>query len=476
MNSDQICFSALVEVSRRIQSSDLSPVEVTDAILDRIDRIGPSVNCYITIVADRARQQARAYEALFRAGVSLGPLQGVPIALKDDIQTAGVRTTVGSPILKDWIPARSATVAKRLEASGAVLLGKNNMYDFAYNGPNPLYGPTHNPWDLNRTCGGSSSGSAAAVAAGLAFGAIGSDAGGSIRIPASLCGVVGLKPTYGLVSRAGAVPLCPTLAVLGPIGRTVADVAAMLQDVAGFDPNDPASQARPALDYAMNLGDGIRGLRLGILRLESLGPLDPEVGHRVEEAYQVLEREGANLVPISLPEFGLARAMMWAITGSEVAEYLRPYLRERSADFHPVTLASLERTEFIPATLYLRAQRVRKKMIADIKSAMDGVSAVILPTLPITAYPIGTRTQKVGRDEEDVLDLITRFTTIFNLTGLPALTLPCGFSEAGMPIGLQIGGHPWGESTILRIASAYEAATSWHERTPTVSETSSLLN
>lgn len=466
MTGDDLCCRPLTEAAELVRRREVSPVEVTDAVLDRIERIGPSLNCYITVLADQARRRARELEELLAAGTYLGPLHGIPLSLKDNIATAGVRTTAGSPILADWVPETSATVADRLAAAGTVVVAKANLYEFAYGAPHPTYGPTRNPWIPGRTCGGSSSGSAAGVSAGLCYGSFGTDTGGSVRIPAGFCGIVGLKPTYGRVSRAGVIPVSYTLDHVGPLTRTVRDAAVLLKAIAGPDPADPTAVNRPVPDYAADLDRGVRGLRVGIPRPQPSELIDPEVRAIVGRAYRVIEREGAGLSEVSLPDLVQARTVMWTISAAEAVEYHRPYLRTRASDYHPVVRSLLETGEFIPAADYVHAQRVRQRMVQDLRSAMTGVDALILPALPVSAYPIGQRTITVGGPEEDVLAAITAYTSLFNVTGHPAIVLPCGFTSEGLPVGLQMVGHPFEEARLLLLAHAYEQAAGLSPRQP----------
>lgn len=466
MTGDDLCTRPLTEVAELVRRREVSLVEVTNAVLDRIERIGPLLNCYITVLADQARRRARGLENLLAGGTYLGPLHGIPLSLKDNIATAGVRTTAGSPILADWVPEASATVADRLAAAGAVVVAKANLYEFAYGAPHPAYGPTRNPWNSDRTCGGSSSGSAAAVAGGLCYGSFGTDTGGSVRIPAAFCGIVGLKPTYGRVSRAGVIPVSYNLDHVGPMTRTVREAAVLLKAIAGPDPADPTAVNWPVPDYAADLDGGVRGLRVGVPRPQPSELIDPEVRAIVGQAYGVIEQEGAALSEVSLPDLVQARTVMWTISAAEAAEYHRPYLRTRASDYHPVVRSLLETGEFIPAADYVRAQRVRQRMAQDLRSAMTGVDALVLPALPVPAYPIGQRTMTVGGQEEDVLAIITRYTSLFNVTGHPAVVLPCGFTSEGLPVGLQIVGHPFQEARLLRVAHAYEQAAGLHSWRP----------
>ncbi len=475
-SGDDICLHSLSDVAARIRTRALSPVEVVSAVIERIDRLAPKLNCYITVTADTAMRQARAMEELLAAGTYLGALHGIPISVKDNIPTEGVRTTVGSAILSDSVPSKSATVVQRLTAAGAIVVGKNNLYDFAYCAPNPLYGSTHNPWKLDRSCAGSSSGSASAVAAGLCYGSVGTDGGGSIRMPAAFCGIVGLKPTFGLIPMAGVAPLHPTLSVTGPMTRTVRDAAIMLQTMAGSEGSSAVDLSRslPKGSYTAKLEDGVKGLRLGVAVGQVSEVMHPEVRSVVVQAYGVLEDQGAVLSEVEMPDFTAARTLMWIISGAEAAEHLRPHLRAHPKLFHPITYSLLRRAELIPATEYVHAQRVRQKFIKDVRAVMSGIDCLLLPATPTAAYAIGLDRIQVEGSDEEPLSMSTRYTTLFNLTGQPALVLPCGLTSERLPVGLQIAGHPFMDAVVLRVARAYERATRWHSMHPPGLEISEL--
>ncbi len=352
MTTDDLCYLSIAETLARFRTRDLSPVELTQAHLDRIQALDGQLNAYITVLGDRALEQARAAEKAYASGKAAGPLAGVPIAVKDLVYTSGIRTTAGSKILADFIPEYDATVAERLQGAGAVLLGKLNLMEFAMGGTytNFHYGPTRNPWDTERFPGGSSCGSGAAVASGMAMGALGSDTGGSIRGPAHNCGIVGLKPTYGRVSRHGVVPLSWSLDHVGPMTRTVEDNALMLQAIAGHDPQDPASSKAPVSDYTARLGEGVRGLRIGVLRTYFFDNLREEVSQAIESALGVLTELGATLQEVSLERSAKARAMYLAIAYSEATTYHRPWMQTRIDDYGPNCRTRLEQGLAIPAT------------------------------------------------------------------------------------------------------------------------------
>ena len=449
-----------------LRSRELSAVDLVNAVLGRIEEFGATLNCFITVTAERARAEARAADDQLRKGSDLGPLHGIPISIKDNIATAGVRTTAGSPIYANRVPAEDATVAARLFAKGAILIGKNNLYDFAYNAPNDYFGETRNPWALQLCCGGSSSGSVSAVAAGLGYASIGNDGGGSTRAPASFSGVVGVKPTYGLVSRAGGTPTTASMSCVTPITRSVTDAAIVLQAIAGPDALDRTTARRQPTDLLRDLEHGIAGLRLGVPFRQSNEDVNQDVAAAFEKALAVLVGLGAELVDITLPHLNHTRAMLWTITGAEAAEFLEPLLRTNPDAFHPVTRGFLERARLLKAVDYVHAQRLRQKLIVDMRRVMRDIDALVTPSTPIVAYPVATRTLDIGGNAADVLTWYTRFLSIFNLTGQPAMSIPCGFDRAGLPIGLQVVGHAHGDAMMLRVARAYERATDWHERHP----------
>lgn len=461
---------SITELAERIRNRHVSVANVVDATLERIQRLGKTYNSMITVTADRARKQARALDEMLAGGVYLGPLHGIPVSLKDNIASSGVRTTAGSAILKDWVPERDASVLDRVTKAGAVLIGKNNLYEFAFGAPHPLYGPTGNPWNPMYGCGGSSSGSASAVGTGFSYAAIGTDTGGSIRIPAAYCGVVGVKPTYGRVSRTGVVPLSTNMDHVGPLARTVRDAGLLLEAMSGGDDADAMSLNRPPAAFTAQIDFGVRHLRIGVLAPQSTERMQPAVSRSLKAAHGVFEAEGAELTEITLPELTEVRAACWTIMRAEAAEYHRTYLR-RSADlYHPKVRDLIEGGEFIPATEYIHAQRVRRKVFEDVQSALSAVDALVMPSTAMAAYPIGQQTVDLGGTDESVLDAMTRYTPLFNLTGNPALVMPCGFNEEGMPLSLQVVGKLFEEATVLRVAYTYERATEWHRRRPKLLE------
>jgi aspartyl-tRNA(Asn)/glutamyl-tRNA(Gln) amidotransferase subunit A len=460
----------MTELARMIATKAVSPVEVVRAHLDRIAALDPGLRSYITVCDEAALAAARTAESSLMGGQPLGPLHGVPYALKDLYDTAGVRTTGGSRVLGDRVPVRDATVAARLAGAGAILLGKLNMVEFAYGpeGLNPHYGHARNPWDrgVHRMAGGSSSGSGVAVAAGLAPGALGSDTGGSIRIPASLCGITGLKPTYGRVSRAGVLPLAWSMDHVGPMTRTAADCALMLSAMAGYDPNDASSSVLPVPDYGAALTGDVKGLRVGLLRGFFLDGAAPAVRAAVEAAAATLARAGAVVDEVSLEQMKVVAAASTAIVGAEALAYHAEMLRTRAAEYDPDVARRLRLSAFISGAHYVRGQQVRGLVRADVDAALTRRDVLLAPSTPIVAPGIEERQAALGDGPADVRSALIRFTRPFNLSGHPACALPCGFTDGGLPIGMQLVGRPFDEATVLRAADAFQRLTDFHVRRP----------
>ena len=460
----------MIELARMIATKAVSPVEVVRAHVDRIAALDPGLRSYITVCDETALAAARAAETTLMAGQPLVPLHGVPYALKDLYDTAGVRTTGGSRVLGDRVPARDATVAARLAGAGGILLGKLNMVEFAYGpeGLNPHYGHARNPWDrgVHRMAGGSSSGSGVAVASGLAPGALGSDTGGSIRIPASLCGITGLKPTYGRVSRAGVLPLAWSMDHVGPMTRTAADCALMLGAMAGYDPADASSSVLPVPDYRAALPGDIKGLRVGLLRGFFLDGAAPAVRAAVESAAATLARAGAVVDEVSLEQMKVVAAASTAIVGAEALAYHAELLRTRAAEYDPDVARRLRLSAFISGAHYVRGQQVRGLVRADVDAALARRDVLLAPSTPIVAPGIEERQAALGDGPADVRSALIRFTRPFNLSGHPACALPCGFTDGGLPIGMQLVGRPFDEATVLRAADAFQRLTDFHVRRP----------
>jgi aspartyl-tRNA(Asn)/glutamyl-tRNA(Gln) amidotransferase subunit A len=475
----------LTEASEKLARKEFSALELTRAVLKRIETLEPKVHAFISVDAEGALQAAEAADQR-RARGETGGLLGIPLSLKDNLSTRGLRTTCASKMLETYVPPFDATVVARLREAGAVLVGKTNLDEFAMGSSteNSAFGPTRNPWDLERVPGGSSGGSAAAVAAGFGFGALGSDTGGSIRQPAALCGVVGLKPTYGRVSRYGLVAFASSLDQIGPLARTVADAACLSQVVDGHDPLDSTSAAEAVPDYSAALGRGVAGLRVGLPREYFVEGIDPEVKTAVEAAVKVLEGRGATVKPIRLPNTEHCLSVYYLLATAEAssnlarfdgvryglrvpAESLVPqYMRTRAAGFGPevkrrIMLGTYALSSGYYDAYYKKAQQVRTLICRDFADAFKEVDLIATPTSPSAAFKLG---EKAG--DPMTMYLSDIFTISVNLAGLPALSLPCGFTGAGLPIGLQLIGPAFSEDRLFAAGHAYETATDWKERRP----------
>jgi aspartyl-tRNA(Asn)/glutamyl-tRNA(Gln) amidotransferase subunit A len=448
---------------RRRQASVL---ELTEAVLARIEALEPEINAFITVTAEEAVAGARRCDAELAAGLDRGPLHGIPLAIKDLFDTAGVRTTAGSRILGGRIPDEDAAVVARLRAAGAVVVGKTNLNEFAcgVTTTNAHYGDTGNPWDPSRSPGGSSGGSAAALAAGMCAVALGTDTGGSIRIPAALCGVVGLKPTYGLVSCRGVMPLSWEQDHVGPMARTVWDAAAMLDVMAGWDPADASSRHAPAPDYAAELETGLDGLRIGVDAGFALRGIASEVRNAFEAALVVLGGLGAQVMDVRVPRLEEGMAAGLVLWGAEAAAVHVEWLRTRPEDYDPAVRARLEEGLVLAGTEVARAQRVRRLLQRDLQLLFEKIDLLATPTCALEAPPRGAGSIVVDGAGVAVLPALTRFSRVFNLVGLPAISVPCGFTANGLPLGLQLVGAELDEVRVLRAAYAYEQAAGWHRR------------
>jgi aspartyl-tRNA(Asn)/glutamyl-tRNA(Gln) amidotransferase subunit A len=448
--------------SALIHSRRASSVDLVRACLDRIARHDRELGAFITLTADSALDEAKRADADLGNGVDRGPLHGIPIALKDLYDTAGVRTTGGSRIFADRVPDRDSAVVERLRAAGAVFLGKLNLHEWALGvtNQNPHFGPACNPWDTSRIPGGSSGGSAIAVASGFCFMSPGSDTGGSIRIPASLCGVAGLKPTYGRVSLRGTIALSWTLDHAGPLARTVGDLALTLMAIAGHDPLDPSSVDVPTEDGAAEIEDGAKGVRVLIPTNHFFDDVDPEVDVAVREAARVLTSLGASVTETALPRVELLAPTQRAILLTDAAAVHREHLRERAADIGADVLTRLRTGQTFTGMDYAQARRDRDELRREWLALLRDHDVILSPTTLTAAPP------REGQDAVAAASRLTANTSPFNLTGLPAISVPCGFTQAGLPIGLQLAAGPWRERLLLRVAGAYEHATPWHGRQP----------
>jgi aspartyl-tRNA(Asn)/glutamyl-tRNA(Gln) amidotransferase subunit A len=457
---------SIQQIGELLRRGSISPVELTTDCLARIEKLNPRLNAFITVTAESALAQARQAEAEIRRGAWRGPLHGIPIAFKDLIDTAGVRTTAASSLFKDRIPTEDAEVVCRLKAAGAILLGKQNLHEFAYGGSSMVsyFGEVRNPWNPETIAGGYSGGSAASVAAGLGYGAIGTDTAGSIREPAALCGVVGLKPTYGRVSARGVIPLSLSLDHVGPIARTVADAAILLQAIAGFDASDKdkdkASVDIPVDDYLAALDGDLKPLRIGLPRKFFFEDLSAEVASATNHALTGLTALGAELRDIEL-NVPTDRTLQSA----EAYAFHAEFVSRNPELYQPETLRRIRTGQDVSPETLFECRRELQSLRREIAAAFADVDLLVTPTTPVPAAAIAELKQNPDRLRPREL-LLLRNTLPINVWGLPAISVPCGFTEAGLPIGLQIVGPHWGERKVLQLAHAYEQATAWHKREP----------
>jgi Asp-tRNA(Asn)/Glu-tRNA(Gln) amidotransferase A subunit family amidase len=466
MPRDELCDLSLMDAAAAMRAGGASPVDVVRAALDRTERHGKKLNCYLHVLADSAMSDAKARADELADGRDRGPLHGIPVSLKDNVWTAGIPTTGGSASKLGWVPDEDATLWARMKRAGAVLVAKAHLYEFAYGAVNPTFGHAMNPWKPGYETGGSSNGSASSVAAGLCHASIGSDTGGSIRGPAAYCGLVGIKATYGLVSRHGVIPLSYTLDAAGPLTRTVADAAAVLRTIAGHDPLDPTTSRRAVPDYLASLDEGVRGLRIGVVGEDTLAVCSNDARRAFAEAVEGLRREGAVLVPVRIPDMMRSWGPSDVIITAEALDYHRAALARNPEGYGPAVRTRLRRGFYMSALDYVRAQRVRARLIADMDASMEGVAAVVMPGHPVGSHPIGAKFMEVDGKEVELAPISGLYTRMFNLTGQPAMSVPAGFNAAGLPMSMQIVARPFDEVTMFRIGRAHERAGGWHERRP----------
>ena len=460
--SQDLAGVTLKKAGELLRSKAASPVELTQACLKRIESYNSPLNAFITVTAEQALAAAREAETEQRRGKWRGPLHGIPIALKDNIDTANIRTTGASELFKDRIPSEDAEVVRRLKNAGAILLGKTNLHEFAYGGTSSItfFKPVHNPWALDRIPGGSSGGSAAATAAGLCFGSLGTDTLGSVRIPASYCGVVGLKPTYGRVSNRGVIPLSWTFDHVGPICRSVEDAALMLGVIAGYDERDPTTVDEPLQDYGRAFKMQTSKLRLGIPRAPHFERLEPEIASAVAAAIEVLRKLTATVTDVTLPPADFSPGSSNSnVRAVEALAYHSQWIAASPEKYQPETRDRIIKLSAnVKASDYVLAHNQVESLRREIKKTFSMVDLLITPTMPGSPVPIA---------QSSTLDAVDfRNTAPFDVYGLPAITVPCGFTSAGLPIGLQIIGAPFAESIVLALARAYEQATEWHTKHP----------
>jgi aspartyl-tRNA(Asn)/glutamyl-tRNA(Gln) amidotransferase subunit A len=466
MQKEDIPFLSATELSELIRAREVSPVDAVEAYLERTDRLNDRLHAYLTVCRDEARQAAREAEQALARGEYRGPMHGIPVAVKDQLYTQGIRTTGGSTIFKDFVPDKDATVISKLKASGAILLGKLNLTEFATTGFSHRFDTARNPWDTERYTGGSSSGSGAATAGFLCATSLGEDTGGSIRFPAAWCGLVGLRPSWGRVSRYGVMPGVWSMDTIGPLSRTVADCAMTLQAVAGYDPKDPYTWDVPVPDYRQALDGNIRGLRVGVVQeLLYHEVVEPEVREAVVRATSVLGELGASVEEVSIP---LSRHS-WTISAGlriEAPMHYRELVRHRLREIGHDNQIGYITGSLIPAQAYYKAQKLRSLLRQQVLAALERVDVLVLPTAGVAAQPVEPDPIVTSKQGSNRLGWL--LTTTFSLANTPALSICCGFTGQNLPIGLQLGGRPMDEATVLKMAHAYEQATPWHTRRPPV--------
>src|SRR5467141_3281065 len=467
MNTEPALMS-LTSVAKAIAEKRVSSREATQSCLDRIAQWQPRLNAFMAIEAEEALAAADAADAALAKGHNRGALHGVPLAHKDMYYDAGKVVTCGSKIRRDWVATTTATSLQRLKDAGAIRLGSLQMVEFAYGptGHNPHYGAVHNPWNVEHITGGSSSGSGSAVAARLTFAALGSDTGGSIRMPAHFCGVTGLKTTVGRISRAGAMPLSQSLDTVGPLARSAEDCALLLGLMAGADPEDPTAVTGPVPDYNAAAQQSMKGLTIGVPTAFYVDDLDPEVARILDETVAVLRREGADIVQVELPDQRQLTAACQLVLAVEASAFHKRWMIERPQDYGPQILMRLQNGLAIPGVSYIEAMRWRGPALAAYLAAVAGVDAVIAPVAPVAAPTIAESDVGNSPDAEAVIQRLTRFTRPINYLGLPALAIPSGFTKSGLPVGMQLIGRSFDEAMLLRIGAAFQRATDFHARVP----------
>ncbi len=474
MSPNEIPYLSATELGGRIANREISPLEAVDAYIARIGEVDKRLNAYITVRADEAREEARQAGEEIARGEYRGPLHGVPVGVKDQIYVKGVRNSDGSKIRVDFVPDFDATVVANLRRAGAVILGKLNMSEFAMGDPiSSYYGAAHNPWDLERNPGTSSTGSGAATAGFLCATSLGEDTGGSIRGPAANCGLVGIRPTWGRVSRYGVDGACWSIDTIGPISRTVTDCAATIGAIAGYDPNDPYTGRVPVPDYQAALTGNIRGLKVGVVK-ELMDPalgLDSQTREAVEAAIQVLAELGAEVREVSLPLAHQTGAIVRTITHTERVSLRPEWLRERPEDYHVNTRIAFMTGNLIPGQVYYKAQKLRAIVRRQVLDLLDEVDVLVQPTSSGQAGKLDFTTGVASKEEAARALVEGSFRGPYSLSGAPALSIPCGYTSEGdgaLPLALQIAGRPFAEATVFNVAYAYEQATPWHNRKPPI--------
>ena len=459
----QLWAMNISEASSLIHAHEISPIELVESHLERIETTDGRLNSFITVLADEATELAKEATQDVSSGRELGPLHGIPIGLKDLYDTAGTTTTIGSQIYRDRIPSSDATVVAKLRKDGAIIIGKLQMHEFALGATsvNPHYGPARNPWDLSRITGGSSGGSGSSVASGQCMGALGTDTGGSIRIPAGLCGIVGLKPTFGRVSRHGVFPLSWTMDTVGPMAKTVEDSAILLSSMAGFDPLDSGSANVPMENFVANIGEDISEMKIGVPQEYFYDIISEEVVGAVQAAQEVFLGLGAKVESVSIPRLNHSLAISGTIMLAEAASVHEKTLKERASQIGNDVRLRLTQGALLSASDYLKAQRARSEFNKQVNETLQQFDVLLSPTIAVGAPRIDEKTVLVDEAEHPALALMPRLTRPHNICGIPTISIPCGFTGKGMPIGLQLAGRAFAEKDIIQAAYAYENATNW---------------
>ena len=470
MSNNSINFMTISELSENIREKKLSPIEIVQELLKTIKKLNPANKSFLYIAEEESIKEAHSIEKEISSGNYKGPLHGIPIGLKDLYETDNMPTTSGSVIFKDYQSNKNATSVQKLIDAGSIIIGKLNMHPFAFGafGTNSDFGTPPNPWNTSHIPGGSSSGSGVAVASGMIPGATGSDTGGSIRIPSAVCGIVGIKPTYGRISRYGLTPLSWSLDTAGPMTRSVKDCAYMLEVMSGFDINDDSSSTKGVPQFSKAFDEETRKFTIGIPKNQYFTNIHSEVETKVNEAIETLKKLGFTVVEVDIPTPEEAGKIQTNIINPEAVAFHQDRLRNDIDRIAPDVRARLESGIFIPAVNYIQAQRLRRQFIGRMVDCMSTVDALITPTEPICSPEIGQTTTTINNEEVTIQSLLTKFTSPFNLSGLPAISVPCGFDTKGLPIGLQIVGKHFDEMTILQIAHIFESNTDWNTMKPTL--------
>lgn len=471
MEQSELRQLTIAEASKLIDKKEISPVDLVDACLARVNATEETLNSFISVYPDMARKVAKAEEDMIMAGHSLGALHGIPLSLKDNIGVKGLVSTAGSKVLKNWIPDKDADVVSRLKGAGAIIIGKTNLHEFEWGATtdNPHYGASRNPWDPTRFVAGSSGGSGASVANGTSMGALGTDTGGSVRLPSCINGIVGLRPTLGRVSNTGIIPLAWTMDTCGPMTKTVEDNAILFNVMAGHDYRDPSTAFRPVEDYTADLHLGVKNLRIGIIPDIMFKRDQPAVVKAIKDAIEVFKSQGAQIVEVSfgdLLDFEYTSTAQMIVEAGEPSTYHQKYMREQPENYGDDVRLLLESGEFYTATHYLQAQRYRRLLQDTFAQKFKEVDLFLTPTLSYTALPIGNYELVINGVKEDFLNMMMLYTSIPSLTGLPGMNVPCGIDENNLPIGMQLIGRPFDEVTLYRAGAAFQSVTDFHKKTP----------